>query len=96
MAVAERILHLRPLADLRSDRALVKAAQSGKADAASALIERHYRRVHTFISYLTRPAVADDLTQEVFTRALGALGRFNGQYQFEPWLLRIARNLVID
>ncbi|MCA1840390.1 MAG: sigma-70 family RNA polymerase sigma factor, partial [Actinobacteria bacterium] len=37
-----------------------------------------------------------DLTQEVFTRALGALGRFNGQYQFEPWLLRIARNLVID
>ena len=96
VAVAERILHLRPLVDLRSDKSLVKAAQSGRSDAASALIERYYPRVHSFISYLTKPTKADDLTQEVFTKALGALNRFNGQYQFEPWLLKIARNLVID
>lgn len=96
MAVAERILNLKPLADLRTDKLLVRAAQSGQTQAASALIARHYPRVYSFVSYLTNAANADDLTQEVFARALGALGRFNGQYQFEPWLLRIAKNLVID
>lgn len=30
------------------------------------------------------------------TRALAAIHRFNGRFQFEPWLLRIAKNLVID
>ena len=97
MAVATRMLSIRKLNDLRSDEALVKAAQAGKRDAMSALIERHYPRVLSFLSYLTgsRPQ-AEDLAQETFTRALGALGRFNGRYRFEPWLLRIAKNLVID
>lgn len=97
MAVAQGILGIRRLADLRSDEALVKAAQAGKRDAISALIERHYPRVLSFLSYLTgsRPQ-AEDLTQETFTKALGALSRFNGHYRFEPWLLRIAKNLVID
>jgi RNA polymerase sigma factor (sigma-70 family) len=38
----------------------------------------------------------DDLTQEVFTRALAALNRFNGNYRFGPWVYRIAKNLCID
>lgn len=97
MAVAQRILNIRKVADLRSDEALVKAAKGGQMEAASHLIERHYPRVYSFLSYLTgNRSTAEDLTQEVFTRALGALARFNGRYQFEPWLLRIARNLVID
>lgn len=97
MAVAERILNLRPLADTRPDRALVKEAQGGDPGASSVLIERYYPRVYSFVSHLTYSrASAEDLTQEVFTRALKALGRFNGQYQFEHWLLRIAKNLCID
>ncbi len=97
MAVAERILNLRPLADTRPDRALVKEAQSGDPGASSVLIERYYPRVYSFVAHLTYSrASAEDLTQEVFTRALKALGRFNGQYQFEHWLLRIAKNLCID
>ena len=97
MAVAERILNLRPLADTRPDRALVYEAQRGQAEAASVLIERYYPRIYSFVSHLTYGrANAEDLTQEVFARALKALGRFNGQYQFEHWLLRIAKNLCID
>ncbi|MGH2717179.1 MAG: RNA polymerase sigma factor, partial [Actinomycetota bacterium] len=38
----------------------------------------------------------EDLTQEVFARALGALPRFNGEYQFGAWLIQIARNVCID
>lgn len=96
MAVAQRILHLSALADVRSDKALVQASKNGKREATSALVARYYPRVHSFVSYLSDDRHADDLTQEVFTRALGSLHRFNGRYQFEPWLLRIARNLVID
>lgn len=97
MAIAQRALSFSPLADLRSDRSLVRAAQSGKPDAASTLIERYYSRVRSFVSYLTNGAASsEDLTQEVFTRALTALGRFNGNYRFGPWLFRIAKNLCID
>jgi RNA polymerase sigma factor (sigma-70 family) len=97
VAIAERILHLHRLEDLRPDEALIRAAQGGEREAASALVERYYPRVRSFVAYLTNGrSNAEDLTQEVFARALTALGRFNGNYRFEPWLLRIAKNLVID
>jgi RNA polymerase sigma-70 factor, ECF subfamily len=97
VAIAERILHLHRLEDIRPDEALIRAAQEGEREAASALVERYYPRVRSFVSYLTNGrSNAEDLTQEVFARALSALGRFNGNYRFEPWLLRIAKNLVID
>jgi RNA polymerase sigma-70 factor (ECF subfamily) len=97
MAVAERILHLRPDTDTRPDRALVYEAQHGREEAATVLYQRYYSRIYSFVSHLTYGrASAEDLTQEVFVRALKALGRFNGQYQFEHWLLRIAKNLCID
>ena len=97
MAVAERILHLRPDTDTRPDRALVHEAQHGREEAATVLYQRYYPRIYSFVSHLTYGrANAEDLTQEVFVRALKALGRFNGQYRFEHWLLRIAKNLCID
>lgn len=97
MAVAERILNLRPLADNRPDRALIAEAQRGNAQASAVLIERYYPRIYSFVSHLTYGrANTEDLTQEVFARALKALGRFNGRYPFEYWLLRIAKNLCID
>lgn len=97
MAIAQRLLSFAPLSELRSDRSLVRSAQLGRSDAASALIERYYPRVRAFVSYLTgSSANTDDLTQEVFTRALAALGRFNGDYRFGPWIYRIAKNLCID
>src|SRR5437588_1195082 len=97
MAVAERILHLRPDTDTRPDRALVHEAQHGREEAATVLYRRYYPRIYSFVSHLTYGrANAEDLTQEVFVRALKALGRCNGQYRFEHWLLRIAKNLCID
>jgi len=75
----------------------VRAAKAGRPGAAAALIERHYPRVYSFVNYLTSGrSNAEDITQEVFAKALTALGTFNGQYQFAPWLIKIAKNLVID
>jgi RNA polymerase sigma-70 factor (ECF subfamily) len=78
-----------------TERILVQAAQSGRPEATDELIERYYPRVYSFVATL-QGADAEDLTQEVFARALGALPRFNGEYQFGAWLLQIARNVCID
>src|SRR5713226_7678991 len=53
MAVAERILHLRPETDTRPDRALVYEAQRGHEEAATTLIRRYYPRIYSFVSHLT-------------------------------------------
>ncbi len=41
-------------------------------------------------------ADADDLTQEVYLRALPALDRFRGDASARTWILRIARNTCAD
>lgn len=78
-----------------TERTLVQAAQAGLPDAADELVERYYSRVYSFVATF-RAHDAEDLTQEVFARALVALPRFNGEYQFGAWLLQIARNVCID
>lgn len=48
------------------------------------------------VAYLADPASADDLTQETFLRAIGALPRFAGRSSARTWLLSIARRVVVD
>lgn len=40
------------------------------------------------------PDEAEDITQETFVRAYGALKRFDAERPLQPWLLRIASNLA--
>ena len=43
------------------------------------------------------PAEAEDLTQDVFIRAIRALGNYrDDEASYRAYLLRMARNLVID
>ena len=78
-----------------TERTLVEAAQAGRSEATVELVERYYSRVYAFVATL-HCGDAEDLTQEVFARALVALPRFNGEYQFGAWLIQIARNVCID
>ncbi|MFG2330974.1 sigma-70 family RNA polymerase sigma factor [Streptomyces sp. NPDC048604] len=55
----------------------------------------HSPRVHSTSQIGDRQA-ADDLTQEVFLRALAALPRFEGRSSARTWLLSIARRTVVD
>jgi RNA polymerase sigma-70 factor, ECF subfamily len=76
---------------------LALAARDGDVDAAERFVRSLHRDVWRFVAHLSRdPQVADDLTQETFLRALGALRRFQGRSSARTWLLTIARRAVVD
>ena len=82
-----------------SDQALLEIYQQGDREAVSQLLERHARRVRDYVRMLVKDNdVADDLTQEVLIKVVKVLdeGRYTDKGRFQPWLLRIARNKVLD
>ena len=81
----------------RADRALVRAAQRGEADALGELFQRHWPMAHR-AAYLVvhDAAAAEDIAQEAFLAAVRALDRFDRRRPFAPWLHRIVVNRAID
>src|SRR5512134_203635 len=75
------------------DGALVAASQKGDQAAFGEIVRRYQRAVHRLAWSLTRNASdADDLAQETFVRAWGAIGRFETGQPLYPWLARIVTN----
>lgn len=75
---------------------LAKCAGRGDRAALTQFIQATQRDVWRMVAYLADPASADDLTQETFLRAIGALPRFAGRSSARTWLLSIARRVVVD
>ncbi|MBN2192507.1 MAG: sigma-70 family RNA polymerase sigma factor [Polyangiaceae bacterium] len=81
----------------RSDRELVEAARTGDVEAFSTLVRRHQRRLFRLAVHMLRNAAeAEDVTQETFVRAYGALERFDGRSEPFTWMYRIAVNLSLN
>jgi len=76
--------------------ALALAAARGNERALEAFIKATQQDVWRFVTYLSDAGNADDLTQETFLRALGAIERFSGRSSARTWLLAIARRVVAD
>jgi RNA polymerase sigma-70 factor (ECF subfamily) len=80
-----------------SDAQLIALARESKADAIEALYGAYKGRIYTFLlRLLGDPELADDLTQDVFTKAYQALGTLTKDHRVLPWLYRIANNAAID
>lgn len=80
-----------------SDRSLVEAAQRGNSEAFGTLVRRYQRRVYRLALHLLRnSAEAEDVTQEAFVRAYGALARFDGRSEPFTWIYRITVNLALN
>lgn len=75
---------------------LAKSAGRGDRAALSEFIRATQLDVWRLLAYLTDPGTADDLTQETFLRAIGALPRFAGRSSARTWLLSMARRVVVD
>jgi RNA polymerase sigma-70 factor, ECF subfamily len=76
--------------------ALALAAARGNERALEAFIKATQQDVWRFVTYLSDVGSADDLTQETFLRAIGAIERFSGRSSARTWLLAIARRVVAD
>lgn len=75
------------------DRALIEQALGGSQAALRALVERHRPFVYNLaLKMFGHRQDAEDLTQEVFVKAITALGGFRGQSAFRTWLYRITVN----
>ena len=72
------------------------AAAEGDRVAVTAFVRRTQPEVWRLCARLGRRADADDLTQEVYLRALPALARFRGDSSARTWLLQIARHVCAD
>ncbi|WP_241520463.1 RNA polymerase sigma factor SigC [Mycobacterium paraense] len=75
---------------------LALAAARGNERALEAFIKATQQDVWRFVTYLSDAGSADDLTQETFLRAIGAIERFSGRSSARTWLLAIARRVVAD
>lgn len=79
------------------DAALIRAAQRGNAEAWSELFACHWPRAFRAAYLIVHDAgAAEDIAQEAFLAALGALDRFDRRRPFGPWLHRIVVNRAID
>ena len=81
------------LAKAMDDSALVRAIRRGEPQAARLLVERYHGAIFGLCFRILRHREdAEDIVQETFIRALGALPGFDAGRPLRPWLLKIAAN----
>jgi RNA polymerase sigma-70 factor (ECF subfamily) len=79
------------------DASLAKRATAGEAEAFGSLYDRYVDAVYRYVYYrVGNEAEAEDVTSDVFFKALRAMPRYQPRQPFLAWLYRIARNSVID
>jgi RNA polymerase sigma-70 factor, ECF subfamily len=84
-------------AEREEDAALARRAGAGEAEAFGVLYDRYVDAVYRYVFYRVRnEAEAEDVTSDVFMRALRAIPKYEPRQAFLAWLYRIARNAVID
>jgi RNA polymerase sigma-70 factor (ECF subfamily) len=84
-------------AQVVDERVLVEAAQGDPAKF-DELYELHFERVYAFVASRVRDrGTAEDVTSEVFHKALANLTNYEWRgVPFVAWLLRIAANAIVD
>ncbi len=72
------------------------AAGRGDRAALTSFVRATQRDVLRFVGHLADPGQAEDLAQETYLRAVGALARFEATASARTWLLSIARRVAAD
>jgi RNA polymerase sigma-70 factor, ECF subfamily len=83
--------------EVEDERRLVREAQAGSGAAMARLYSDHWRSAYR-AAYLVvhDAAAAEDIAQDGFLAAVGALDRFDRRRPFGPWLHRIVVNRALD
>ncbi|RLD57456.1 MAG: RNA polymerase subunit sigma-24 [Bacteroidetes bacterium] len=83
----------------QTDYDLVKQFIDGNQLSLETLINRHKKRVYTYIFLIVKKQhLAEDIFQDTFIKVIKSLrqGKYKDEGRFVSWVLRIAHNLVID
>ncbi len=80
-----------------AESSIIRAAQAGDARAFEQIDRRYAGQVYGLcLRMVGDVTTAETLTQDVFVRAWGKLGSFEGRGAFGGWLRRLAANQVIE
>lgn len=75
------------------DQAFIERLKAGDPEAFEILAERYTGEIYRLVLRLSRDVEeAEDLTQEVFLKAVRGIGSFRGDSEIRTWLYRIALN----
>jgi RNA polymerase sigma-70 factor (ECF subfamily) len=76
----------------------VRRAQAGDREALGFLYVRYADNVCGYVrSIVHDPHEAEDVTQQVFAKLIGAIGKYEErEVPFLAWILRVARNMAVD
>lgn len=77
---------------------LARRARAGDGSAWEEIVTLYSRRIYNLAyRFTSNPQAAEDLTQEVFVRIFRSLDQYDpAQGELSNWLMRLARNLIID
>jgi len=80
-----------------TDAQLIALARESHAEAFEMLYAAYKGRIYTFLLRMVgEPELADDVTQDVFTKVFPLLPGLSNDHRVLPWLYRVANNAAID
>jgi RNA polymerase sigma factor (sigma-70 family) len=81
----------------RTDYELVKECLEGNSDSFSQLVSRYKKLVYSVVCRFTRDnEEADDMSQEVLIKIYKSLGKYNPEFKFSTWTVKVATNICLD
>jgi RNA polymerase sigma-70 factor (ECF subfamily) len=98
MPLPSRFLPSQPVAPPRADPDLLLVRQhlSGDPKAFETLFRKYQTPIYNMVARMVRGEDANDITQDVFIKALRALKSFRGDSKFSTWLYTIARHTCLN
>ena len=82
---------------MQEEQSLTHRARQGDKEAFAQLYENYFDKIYRYVVLKIGKADAEDVTQQVFIKALQAIASFKWQgIPFSAWLFRIAHNQVVD
>lgn len=81
----------------RTDNELVIECLEGDQEAYSELITRYKRLIYSVAYKFSRDSdEVNDLAQEAFIKIYRSLSRYDSQYKFSTWSVKVATNICLD
>jgi RNA polymerase sigma factor (sigma-70 family) len=81
----------------KSDIELISESISGDQDAFAEIVSRYKKLVYSVVyNIMDDKQEVSDVSQEVFIRIYKSMDRYNPEFKFSTWCVKIATNLCLD